>query len=126
MLSALIAGFLSCKISKTTGVIKLIFLYTGTYLLNLQFDDVILGERRQACPKRLLKLSEVPFSCELLYLLYIAMIYANQRSTYCQNKWTPRGFSYKQFSILKSRISVFIFSPKLASKWRLSGLFVMR
>ena len=44
MLSAnQIAGFLSQKyiISKTIGVIKLIFLHAGTYLLKPQIDDVI-------------------------------------------------------------------------------------
>ena len=44
-----ITGFLSFNISKTIGVIKLISLHAGTYLLNLQIDDVTLGECGQAC-----------------------------------------------------------------------------
>ena len=34
---------------------KVDFLDAGTYLLKLQIDNVILGGRGQACPKRLLK-----------------------------------------------------------------------
>ena len=34
----------------------MIFLHAGRYLLKPQLDDLILGERGQACPKRLLKL----------------------------------------------------------------------
>ena len=51
MLSAnQIAGFLIFNISKTIGVIKLIFLRAVTYLLKLQIHDMILGGCSQACP----------------------------------------------------------------------------
>ena len=56
LLANQIAGSLNCNISKTIGVIKLIFLHAGTCLLKLQSDDVILHEWGQSCPKRLLKL----------------------------------------------------------------------
>ena len=44
------AEFLSFNISKTSGVVKLIFLHVVTYLLKLQLDDMILGGCGQACP----------------------------------------------------------------------------
>ena len=50
-----ILGSLNFNISKTIGVIKLIFLHVGTYVLNLQ-SDVILHEWGRSCLKRLLKL----------------------------------------------------------------------
>ena len=50
LLANQITGFLSCNISKTIGVIKLIFLHAFTYMLKLQIDDMILGGRGQACP----------------------------------------------------------------------------
>ena len=64
LLANQITGFLSCNIS-TIGVIKLIFLHAFTYMLKLQIDDMILGGRAQACPKRLLKFSGPPFSHDL-------------------------------------------------------------
>ena len=64
-----IAGFLSFNISKTIGAIKLIFCMQLHNLLKLQIDDIILGGRGQACPKRLLKLSGGQFICDLLFLI---------------------------------------------------------
>ena len=62
-----IAGFLNF-ISET--LLELPVLYAGTFLLKLQIDDVILGGRGQAgsgMPKRLLKLSGGPCSCDLFF-----------------------------------------------------------
>ena len=50
LLANQIAGFLNFNILKTIGGVKLIFLHTGTYLLKLQIDDVILGGDGQPCP----------------------------------------------------------------------------
>ena len=50
---------------------KVDFLHAVTYLLKLQIDDMILGERGQGCPgmpKRLLKFNWGPFICVLLLL----------------------------------------------------------
>ena len=71
MLSAnQIAGFLknNWRYLKSNWRYKVDFLHAGTYLLKLQmlmwfWDDVV--RLAQACPKRLLKLSVGPFSCNL-------------------------------------------------------------
>ena len=46
-------------------------MHAVTYLLKLQVDDMILGWHGQACPKRLLKLSGGPFSCNLFLVCLI-------------------------------------------------------
>ena len=61
------AGFLSFNMSKANRVIKLIFCI---HLLKLQLDDMILDGCGQACPKRLLKLSGGPVSCDLLSFVF--------------------------------------------------------
>ena len=51
LLANQIARFLKFNISKTVGSIKLIFfLHAGTYLLQLQIDDVILNGWGQVGP----------------------------------------------------------------------------
>ena len=52
---------------------KIDFLHAGTYLLKLRIDDVILYGPVQACPKRLLKLSRGPFSCNLFFMVCYAI-----------------------------------------------------
>ena len=69
LLANQIARFSSFNISKTIGVIKLIFsIKVDRYLLKLQIDVTILGGHGQAYPKRLLKLSD---SCDLFESIYI-------------------------------------------------------
>ena len=53
------------------------------------------------------------------HIFYIALIYDNQRSTYCQNGLLKVSHSF-------SPISIFIFSHELTSKWYLWGLLFVR
>ena len=42
------------------------------------------------------------------------------------SKWIPESFWQVSFSISKSLVSIFIFSPELTSKWHLPGLHFLR